>query len=83
MDSGKRSSIERGDCTISVVTEQRPDGTWGVVASVNRDTGGAVEVFPVPMAEGPQSRFASEDEARSYARTAAEQWIAQNLPGSS
>jgi hypothetical protein len=77
----ERSSEHRGDCTISVVTEQREDGTWNAVASINRDTGHAVEVIRVPMGEGPAATFQTEDEARSYAIEAAERWMALNLPG--
>jgi hypothetical protein len=73
-------STYRPDCTISIVTEQRSDGTWGVVASVNHDTGSAIEVTRVPLAEGPAGAFPTEEEARAYARQAAEEWIEQNMP---
>jgi hypothetical protein len=81
MANRKRLSSHRPDCTISVVTEERPDQTWSVVANIDVDRGSAVEVIPVPLVEGAASAFSTEEEACAYAREAAEQWINRNMPG--
>ena len=80
MGEVQRDSAERRNCTISIATERRPDGTWAAVAKVNRDTGGAVEVTRVAIGEGPPLSFQTVEEACTYAREAAEQWIDQNVP---
>jgi hypothetical protein len=81
MANRKRLFSHRPDCTISVVTEQRPDHTWSVVANIDVDRGSAVEVIPVPLVEGGASAFPTEEQACAYAREAAEQWIHRNMPG--
>jgi hypothetical protein len=75
-----RFPTDRPDCTVSVVTERRADGTWGVVASIDHDTGAAVQVIPVPLAEGPGGAFRTEEEARAYALEASHRWIEDNMP---
>ena len=70
------------DCTISVVTEPRRDGRWAVVATVQQRHDDAVQVHPVPLPEGGQASFATEDEARVFAVSEAERWIERNTPRS-
>jgi hypothetical protein len=66
------------NCDISVVTEQKPDGKWAVVATITHSTEGAVKTIPVPVPE--EMTFGSEEEARHFGIQAGRVWIDENMP---
>jgi hypothetical protein len=64
-------------CEISVVTEQMKDGTFGVVAKVTHDVGGAVQVTPLPV---PDRTFATEEAAQAFGVMQAQEFIDRERP---
>jgi hypothetical protein len=66
------------NCDISIVTEQKANGTWAVVATITHSTEGAVKVIPVPVPE--EMTFGSEEEARQFGIQAGRAWVEENMP---
>jgi hypothetical protein len=66
-------------CEISVVTEQMRDGTFGVVAKVTHDVGGAVQVMPLPV---PDRTFETEEAAQAFGVMQAQEFIDRERPAS-
>ena len=64
-------------CEISVVTEQMRDGTFGVVAKVTHDVGGAVQVTPLPV---PDRTFDTEEAAQAFGVMQAQEFIDRERP---
>lgn len=64
-------------CEISVVTEQMSDGTFGVVAKVTHDSGGAVQVTPLPV---PDRTFETEEAAQAFGVMQAQEFIDRERP---
>ena len=64
-------------CEISVVTEQMKDGTFGVVAKVTHDVGGAVQVMPLPV---PDRTFETEEAAQAFGVLQAQEFIDRERP---
>ena len=64
-------------CEISVVTEQMRDGTFGVVAKVTHDVGGAVQVTPLPV---PDRMFETEEAAQAFGVMQAQEFIVRERP---
>jgi hypothetical protein len=64
-------------CEISVVTEQMRDGTFGVVAKVTHDVGGAVQVTPLPV---PDRTFETEEAAQAFGVMQAREFIDRESP---
>jgi hypothetical protein len=63
---------------IVVTTEQRPSGSWAVVATVVHATPTGESTMPVPV---PSSDFPTESDARDTGVRVAQQWIGENTPG--
>lgn len=64
-------------CQIAVVTEQMKDGTFGVVAKVTHDVGGAVQVTPLPV---PDRTFETEEAAQASGVMQAQEFIDRERP---
>jgi hypothetical protein len=53
------------------------DGTFGVVAKVTHDVGGAVQVTPLPV---PDRTFATEEAAQAFGVMQAQEFIDRERP---
>jgi hypothetical protein len=62
---------------IVVTTEQRPSGTWAVVANVVHTTPSGLSTMPVAI---PSSDFPTESDARDTGVRVAQEWIGENAP---
>jgi hypothetical protein len=60
---------------IEVTTEQRPDGTWAVVASVHHETSTGISSTPLDLSGAD---FASEPAALAMGVRVAREWIDDN-----
>jgi len=66
------------NCDISIVTEQKANGKWAVVATITHSTEAAVKVIPVPVPE--EMAFGSEEEARQFGIQVGRTWVDENMP---
>jgi hypothetical protein len=63
--------------SIAVVTEQMPDGTWAVVASIKHLSPNGEKVTDLPVST---ARFSSQPEAEAAGVQQGRDWIDRNVP---